>query len=319
VAVVGCGALGSQLAETMVRAGVSFVRIIDRDVVEESNLQRQSLYVEDDARSLRPKAIAAGARLRAINGDVTVEAHVADLSLESLDALLGSVDLVLDGTDNFETRYLVNDWTGRAGASWVYGACVGSYGLTLPVLRGGGRRTPCLRCVLGDAPPAGSSPTCDTAGVIAPIVQAVAALQAADALKILSGNADAVRPALTSLDVWEGRFDRIDLAGVEPSCDACVRGVYPALDPSGATSSSGSAYLCGRDAVQIRPPQRLSLDFAELERAWSSFGAVTRAEHILRLVEPNAEVLLFSDGRALIKGTSDLGRARAIYARLVGV
>lgn len=303
----------------MVRAGVGFVRVVDRDVVEESNLQRQSLFVEDDARSLRPKALAAQARLLEINGDVTVEAHVADLALENLDQLLGGVDLVLDGTDNFETRYIVNDWTARAGVSWVYGACVGSYGLTLPVLRTAARTTPCLRCVLGEAPPPGSSPTCDTAGVIAPIVQAVAALQAADALKILSGNADAVQPALTSLDVWEGRFDRIDLTGVEPSCDTCRRGVYPALDPSGEAASSGGAYLCGRDAVQIRPNQRLTLDFSELERAWSSFGTVTRAEHILRLVEPNSEVLLFSDGRALIKGTSDLGRARAIYARLVGV
>lgn len=317
VAVVGCGALGSQLAETMTRAGVGTVRLIDRDIVEESNLQRQTLFVEEDARALRPKAIAAAERLRAINSDVTIDAHVEDLSQSSIDSLLRGFDLILDGTDNFQARYIVNDWAVKNDVSWIYGACVGSYGLTLPVIRSRDRKTPCLRCVLGSEPPLGTSPTCDTAGVIAPIVQAVAALQAADALKILSGNAVRVRPSLTSLDVWEGRFDRIDLGDVEISCDACTKEVFEALlsSPQGGQSE---AFLCGRDAVQIRPAQKLALDLSALAKVWPALGTVTHAEHVLRLVEPSSEILLFADGRALIKGTADLGRARSIYSRLVG-
>jgi molybdopterin/thiamine biosynthesis adenylyltransferase len=313
VAVVGCGALGSQLAETMVRAGVGVVRLIDRDIVEESNLQRQTLFTEADAAALRPKALAAAARLGTVNSDVTIEPVVDDLTWENARALLAGIDLFLDGTDNFDTRYVLNDLSIETSIPWIYGACVGSYGLVLPVLRGE-RKTPCLRCVLGDAPPAGSSPTCDTAGVIAPIVQVIAGLQGAEALKILSGHPEAVSVGLVSIDVWTSQFDRIDLGQTAPSCEACVHGVFVSRE-----AALGEAFLCGRDAVQIRPPARgLSLDIDDFAVTWRAIGDVTLSEHVVRLREANSEMLLFRDGRALIKGTADLGRARSIYSRLIG-
>jgi len=313
VAIVGCGALGSQLAETMVRAGVGRVRLIDRDIVEESNLQRQTLFTEADARALRPKALAAKARLETVNSEVAIEARVEDLTWDNVSGLLDGVDLFLDGTDNFDTRYVLNDLSIETGIPWIYGACVGSYGLVLPVLRGA-RKTPCLRCVLGDAPPPGSSPTCDTAGVIAPIVQVIAGLQGAEALKILSGHPEAVSVGLVSIDVWSSQFDRIDLSRTEPSCDACVSGVFVTRE-----HSAGEAFLCGRDAVQIRPPEKgMALDIDDFAVTWRALGDVTLSEHVVRLREANSEMLLFRDGRALIKGTADLGRARAIYARLIG-
>ncbi len=310
---MGCGALGSQLAETMVRAGVGRVRLIDRDIVEESNLQRQTLFTEADARALRPKALAAKARLETVNSEVAIEARVEDLTWDNVSSLLDGVDLFLDGTDNFDTRYVLNDLSIETGIPWIYGACVGSYGLVLPVLRGA-RKTPCLRCVLGDAPPPGSSPTCDTAGVIAPIVQVIAGLQGAEALKILSGHPEAVSVGLVSIDVWSSQFDRIDLSRTEPSCDACVSGVFVTRE-----HSAGEAFLCGRDAVQIRPPAKgMALDIDDFAVTWRALGDVTLSEHVVRLREANSEMLLFRDGRALIKGTADLGRARAIYSRLIG-
>jgi len=313
VAIVGCGALGSQLSETMVRAGVGRVRLIDRDIVEESNLQRQTLFTESDAATLRPKALAAKARLSTVNSDVVIDARVEDLNWDNARDLLEDIDLILDGTDNFDTRYVLNDLSIETRIPWIYGACVGSYGLVLPVLRGE-RRTPCLRCVLGDAPAAGSSPTCDTAGVIAPIVQVIAGLQGAEALKILSGRLDAVSVGLVSIDVWTGQFDRIDLSRTEPSCEACVSGVFVSRE-----QAEGEAFLCGRDAVQIRPPARgMVLDIDDFAVTWRALGDVTLSEHVVRLREANSEMLLFRDGRALIKGTTDLGRARSIYSRLIG-
>jgi len=313
VAVIGCGALGSQLAETMTRAGLGLVRLIDRDIVEESNLQRQTLFTESDARALRPKALAAEARLIQVNSDVQLDPRVEDLTWDNARGLLEGIDLFLDGTDNFDTRYVLNDLSIELGIPWIYGACVGSYGLVLPVLRGE-RPTPCLRCVLGDAPPPGSSPTCDTAGVIAPIVQVIAGLQGAEALKILSGHPDAVNVGLVSIDVWTSQHDRIDLSRTEPSCDACVKGIFVTRE-----QSAGEAFLCGRDAVQIRPPDRgLALDIDAYAVTWRALGDVTLSEHVVRLREENSEMLLFRDGRALIKGTADLGRARSIYARLLG-
>jgi molybdopterin/thiamine biosynthesis adenylyltransferase len=313
VAVVGCGALGSQLAETMVRAGVGLVRLIDRDIVEESNLQRQSLFTEEDAAALRPKALAARSRLGAVNSDVTIDARVDDLTWDNARTLLEGIDLFLDGTDNFDTRYVLNDVSIERDTPWIYGACVGSYGLVLPILRGA-RRTPCLRCVLGEPPAAGSSPTCDTAGVIAPIVQVIAGLQGAEALKILSGNLEAVSVGLVSVDVWSGQFDRIDLEGTEPSCEGCLHGVFVSRE-----QTAGEAFLCGRDAVQIRPPAAgMALNLDDLAVTFRALGDVTLSEHVVRLKEPNSETLLFRNGRALIKGTADLGRARAIYARLIG-
>jgi adenylyltransferase/sulfurtransferase len=297
----------------MTRAGVGFVRLIDRDIVEESNLQRQTLFTEADAAALRPKALAAKGRLTTVNSDVTIDARVEDLNWGNARALLEDIDLFLDGTDNFDTRYVLNDLSIEAGVPWIYGACVGSYGLVLPVLRGA-RKTPCLRCVLGEAPPPGTSPTCDTAGVIAPIVQVIAGLQGAEALKILAGHVEAVNVSLVSIDVWTSQYDRIDLSKTDPSCDACVSGVFLSRE-----ETEGEAFLCGRDAVQIRPPEKgMNLDIDDFAVTWRALGDVTLSEHVVRLREANSEMLLFRDGRALIKGTTDLGRARAIYSRLIG-
>jgi adenylyltransferase/sulfurtransferase len=297
----------------MVRAGVALVRLIDRDIVEESNLQRQTLFTEADAAALVPKALAAKARLETVNSEVSIDARVEDLTWDNARDLLEGIDLFLDGTDNFDTRYVLNDLAIETAIPWIYGACVGSYGLVLPILREP-RKTPCLRCVLGDAPPAGSSPTCDTAGVIAPIVQVIAGLQGAEALKILSGHPEAVRVALVSIDVWSSQFDRIDLSQTEPSCEACVSGVFVTRE-----HSAGEAFLCGRDAVQIRPPAKgMNLDIDDFAVTWRALGDVTLSGHVVRLRETNSEMLLFRDGRALIKGTTDPGRARAIYSRLIG-
>jgi adenylyltransferase/sulfurtransferase len=312
VLVAGCGALGSALAETLARAGVGALTVADRDFVEESNLQRQSLFEEADARQGLPKAVAAEARLRRLNSDVEVRGRVLDLGPENLEPLVAEADLVLDGSDNFELRYLLNDACLKLGRPWIYGACVSSYGLVLAVLPA---QRPCLRCVLGDRPAPGSSPTCDTAGVIAPIVQAVAALQATESLKLLSGRREALLPGLVSVDVWQGTFDVLDLSGQSPSCPACTAGRFDYLDEQ---RPAGAASLCGRGAVQVRAPAGTRLDLPELEARLRPLGPVSRNPYLLRFAAPEGELVVFEDGRAIVKGTGDAARARALYARYVG-
>jgi adenylyltransferase/sulfurtransferase len=311
VAVLGCGALGSAAAEALARAGVGALTLADRDFVELSNLQRQSLYDEEDARRGLPKAMAAEARLRRVNADVRVAGRVLDVGPAEALELAGAADLVLDGSDNFELRYLLNDACVKLGRPWIYAACVGAYGLVLAVRPG---TTPCLRCVLGDRPPAGSSPTCDTAGVIGPIVQVVAALQVAEALKLLAGRDEALLGGLVSLDVWNGTFDVMDLRGRAPHCPACVERRFEYLDaPAGA-----AAVLCGRDAVQLRAAPGTRLDLETLETRLRALGPVTRNEYLLRFASGGAELAVFADGRAIVKGVADAAEARSLYARYVG-
>lgn len=312
VLVVGGGALGSALAEMMVRAGVAELRVVDRDYVEASNLQRQCLYDESDAEQGLPKAVAAEAKLRGLNSDVRVAGIVADLGADNAPELLRGADLVLDGTDNFETRFLLNDLCVREAIPWVYGACVGAYGLALAVRP---RVTPCLRCVLTEMPAPGSGPTCDTAGVIAPIVHVVAGLQAAEALKLLAGRTDALLPGLVTLDLWTGMFSVMDLAAQKPSCPACVGGRYDYLAGPGATAS---AVLCGRDAVQVRPARPAALDLDALASRLAPLGRVRRNEHLLRFDGKDAELAVFRDGRAIVKRVKDAAEARSVYARYVG-
>lgn len=314
VAVVGCGALGSALAETMTRAGVGALTIVDRDFVEESNLQRQSLFDESDVLRGMPKAVAAEERLRRINSDVDVRGVVADLTADNADALLGGADLILDGTDNFETRFLLNDVCLRAERPWVYGACVGSYGLALLVRP---RVTPCLRCLLGERPAAGSGDTCDTVGVVAPIVQVVAGIQGAEALKILSGRTESLLPGLVTVDLWTGQFEVMDLRGRAPWCPACTKGQY---DYAVAGSGGASAVLCGRDAVQVRPAAGTAVDLPALAGRLRAAGDVRAAnEHLVRFVVPEAELVVFKDGRAIVKNVRDTAQARSVYAKYVGV
>jgi len=312
VVVVGCGALGSSLAEMMVRAGVAGLTVVDRDYVEESNLQRQSLFEEADAAAGMPKAVAAEAKLRRINSDVEVRGVVADLSTENADELLKGADLVLDGTDNFEARFLVNDVCVREGIPWVYGACVGAYGLALLVRP---RVSPCLRCVLEEMPAPGSGPTCDTAGVVAPIVHVVAGIQAGEALKVLAGRTESLLPGVVSVDLWQGLFEVMDLRGRAPWCPACTEGRY---DYAVKGAAGASAVLCGRDAVQIRAPRGTRVDLAGLAARLAAAGSVTANEHLVRFVGPDAELVVFGEGRAIVKGVRDAAQARGVYAKYVG-
>jgi molybdopterin-synthase adenylyltransferase len=312
VVVVGCGALGSVLAETMVRAGVGALTVVDRDFVEESNLQRQALFDQDDVARGLPKAAAAETKLRRINSDVVVRGLVADLSAENVDEVVRDVDLVLDGTDNFETRFLVNDVCVRDGIPWVYGACVGSYGLALLIRP---RVTPCLRCVLEEMPPPGSGPTCDTAGVVAPIVHVVAGIQAGEALKILAGRTEDLLKGIVTVDLWQGVFEVVDLARRAPSCPACTAGRYDYL-ASGA--ASGGAFLCGRDAVQVRPARGSRVDLPALAGRLAAVGSVSANEYLVRFSSRDADLVVFGDGRAIVRGVTDPAQARVLYAKYVG-
>ena len=312
VLVVGMGALGSVSAEMLVRAGVQGLRIVDRDYVDESNLQRQSLYDEEDWQTGLPKAIAAARKLTRINGDVHVEPHVEDLHAGNVRRLFEGIDLVLDGTDNFETRYLLNDASVETGVPWIYAACVGSYGMSFVVIPG---TTPCLRCLMEEEPAPGTSPTCDTAGVISPAVHAVASFQVTEALKLLSGREDALHGSIMSLDVWHGRVDRFKPSSPRAECPACER---RSLDYLAGTSESQALTLCGRNAVQIRPAKPADLELKGVATRLSELGEVTVNAYLLRAKLDGCEIVLFKDGRAIVHGTEELSEAKSLYARYVG-
>jgi molybdopterin-synthase adenylyltransferase len=309
---VGCGALGTVQASLLVRAGVGTLRIIDRDFVEESNLQRQILFDEEDVKSLLPKAVAAEKKLRATNSLVQVEGLVEDLNAASIGRLLDGFDLVLDATDNFDARFLINDYCVKKSVPWVYGACVGSYGLSFPILPG---ETACLRCVFETAPPPGLSPTCDTAGVIGPIVGLVASLQTAEALKILTGRRDRVTRKMSVTDLWEGRQSQIDLPPRDPACPCCGRGEFPYLEGS---LGSDTATMCGRNAVQIRRKDGLRLDLDEVAKRLGQVGTVEKNRFLLRADIDACRLTVFADGRAIVSGTTDAALAKSLYARYVG-
>ena len=312
VLVVGIGALGSVSSEMLVRAGVSMLRVVDRDYVDESNLQRQTLFDEDDWRAGLPKAIAAEKKLSRINSDVNVEAHVSDVHAGNVRALFRDVDLVIDGTDNFETRYLLNDAAIDTDTPWIYAACVGSYGMSFVVVPG---RTQCMRCFLEDEPPPGTSPTCDTAGVIAPVVHAVAAFQVTEALKILSGREDALTGDVLSLDVWRGRVDAFRPSRPREGCPACGRRELSYLVGDGANQA---VTLCGRNAVQVRPSKTRALDLEEVAKRLRKLGSVRVNAFLLRVKLDDRELVLFKDGRAIVHGTVDPAEARSLYARYIG-
>jgi molybdopterin/thiamine biosynthesis adenylyltransferase len=312
VLVVGCGALGSAHVEMLARAGVGRLRVADRDFVEESNLQRQTLFSERDARERIPKAVAAAARVAEINSDVEVEAEVVDVNNSNVERLVGGCDVVLDGTDNFAARYLLNDACVKHGVNWVYGAAVGSYGVTMTVRP---RLTPCLRCVFPEMPPAGSAPTCDTAGVIMPIITTVAAAQVSEALKLLAGRPEKLHGALLQFDVWENEWRRVRLGAPAPDCPACALGRFEALD---AEAGDYAASLCGRDAVQVAPRAGAELDLEALAERLRAAGEVKVNPYLLRLRAGDYELTVFRDARAIIRGTDDPRLARSLYARYVG-
>jgi adenylyltransferase/sulfurtransferase len=315
VAIVGCGALGTVLANNLARAGVGRLRIADRDFVETNNLQRQILFDEDDVARGLPKAVAGAERLRRINGAIVVEPHVQDITPDTVEAFIEGADLVLDGTDNFETRYLLNDACVRARRPWIYSGVIAAYGVTMTVLPGD---TACLRCVFPERPLPGTTPTCDTAGVLNGIVGVIGGIAATEALKLLVGSDRLVR-GMTWVDLWENTFDRLEVPR-QDDCPTCARGEYEYLE---ADDAAQGVSLCGRNAVQVRPPRRAGepapqLDLAALAERLAPVGEVARNEFLLRLRADGYEVTVFPDARAIVKGTDDPATARSVYARYVG-
>jgi adenylyltransferase/sulfurtransferase len=319
VTLCGCGALGTVLANTLVRAGVGHVRVVDRDFVEPSNLQRQVLFDESDVTGNLPKAEAAAAKLRAINSTVQIESVVADIDRTNIEELCRDADLILDGTDNFEVRYLINDVAVKLGKPWVYGGAVGSEGMTMTILP---NETPCLRCVFEASPGPGEVGTCETAGVLAPIVTIVASFQAAEALKILAGKADAINRELFILNVWENTSRRVKIAplqGRKGKCPCCALRQFEWLEGEHGTQTTT---LCGRNAVQVTQRRASALDFADLARQLEASGPVTANRFLLKFNVTDGgdpyEFTVFPDGRAIIKGTADADRARTLYAKYIG-
>lgn len=309
--IVGCGAIGAAAAGLLVRAGVGRIRILDRDFVESSNLQRQSLFEENDAQTAVPKAAAAEGKLRAINSSIKIEGIVSDLSPHNAEELLSGFDLILDGTDNFATRLLLNDFAVHSCKPWIYAAAVASYGVTLTILPG---QTACLACLLEPSSNThGLEETCDTIGVLGPIVNLIASLEVAEALKLLSGHSEALHNRLVSCDVWTGRFQSVRVAQ-DPACRACVRREFTYL----SGESQPHITLCGRDSVQIHERSR-SLDLAALRQRLAPNASDIRQNDFLLTfrIEPY-QMTVFADGRAILKGTKDPAVARSLYARYIG-
>jgi adenylyltransferase/sulfurtransferase len=317
VLLCGCGALGSVLADTLTRAGVGYLRIVDRDFVDLSNLQRQVLFDEQDVERHLPKAIVAAEKLARINSTIMIEPHVVDLDWRNIRGFAEDVDLILDGTDNFEVRFLINDLSLETGIPWVYAGCVGSHGQTMAIFP---HQSACLRCVIESPPDPGSMETCDSAGVLATAIHMVTAIQATTALKILSGRRDLVEPKLTIIDVWDGTLRQMNLGNLreQSQCPACVGGRRDWLHGGQASQST---VLCGRNSVQITPANPAEVSLETLAEKLQTFGAVTRNPFLLRLklAESNFEITIFRDGRAIIQGTDEITTARSVYAKYVGL
>mgnify|MGYP005751771079 CR=1 FL=1 len=313
VLIVGAGALGTGIAESLARAGVGKMTIIDRDYVEWSNLQRQQLYGESDAEHKIPKAVAAKTRLLEINSFIEIEAIVADATPDLLEPLMDGVSLLLDATDNFDIRFIINDLSQKYNIPWIYGACVGSYGISYTILPG---ETPCLQCLLKTVPLGGA--TCDTVGIISPAVQMVVAHQVAEALKILTGNQNSLRKKLVSFDLWENRYSSIDVNRMkDSSCLSC--GDSPSFPYLSYENQTKTAVLCGRDSVQIRPNTKQTRNLEEMEVVFADQGLkVDRNPFLLSVEIGNQRLVLFKDGRAIVHGTKDITEAKNIYYRYVG-
>jgi adenylyltransferase/sulfurtransferase len=319
VALCGVGALGTVLANTLVRAGVGFLRIVDRDFVEPSNLQRQVLFDESDVESNLPKAEAAAIKLRQINSTVTVEPVVADINRTNIEDLCRDCDLILDGTDNFEVRYTINDVAVKLGKPWVYGGAVGTEGMTFTIIPG---ETPCLRCVFEASPGPGDVGTCETAGVLAPTVTIIASFQAAEALKILAGKKEAINRELFTMNLWDNTTRRVKiapLAGRKGKCPCCALRQFDWLE---GTQGMQTTSLCGRNAVQVTPQAGSKLSFDALAAQLKASGTVSANKFLLKFNVTDSgeayEFTIFPDGRAIIKGTDELDRARTLYAKYIG-
>jgi len=309
VAVVGCGATGTCVASLLARAGVGQLKIIDRDYVEPSNLQRQSLFDEADAADSLPKAIAAARKIAAFNSEVEVAAEVADLTPENADSLLNPTDLILDATDNFETRYLINDFAVKNSRPWIYAAAVAAYAVSMNIIPG---ETACLSCVF-PAPPEGTVETCDTAGILNSAVNLVGSIEATEAIKFLVGARDKLRRTLLSFDVWGNEKAEISAAKPRPGCQTCQQHDFVHL----AGQRRPQITMCGRNSVQIHERNR-PVDFSEMRSRLEPHGTVKHNDFVLKFWRDPYELTLFPDGRAIIKGTTDTGVARSLYARFIG-
>lgn len=314
VTLCGCGALGTVLANALVRGGVGFVRVIDRDFIETNNLQRQILFDEADIAANLPKAEAAARKLRLINSQVEIESIVTDIDRTNILELSRDADLILDGTDNFEIRYLINDVAVKLNKPWVYGGCIGSHGQTMTILPGD---TPCLRCVFEAAPAPGEGGTCETAGVLSPIINIIASYQVTEAFKILTGRLEQVNRELIYLDVWENIQKRIKIAPLKDKmdCPCCKHRKFEWLEGEFGTQTTS---LCGRNAVQVSHRVRETLNFEEMSRHLSTLGNVSFNRFLLKFEVDGHEFTVFPDGRAIIKGTNDMDRAKTLYAKYIG-
>ncbi|MCS7050381.1 MAG: ThiF family adenylyltransferase [Thermomicrobium sp.] len=312
VCVLGVGALGSQAAMLLARAGVGFLRLVDRDVLDWTNLQRQVLYEEADVEAGLPKAVAAARALARIDRSLVVEPVVMDVDATSIERLIADVDLILDGSDNFELRYLLNDAALEFGKPWVYGGAIGTLGTTWTIVPG---ETACLRCLFPDPPPPGSFPTCETAGVLGPATALVGALQASEAIKVLVGDVAHVNRTLVTVDLWTLEVGRVSVPR-RSDCPACVRGERRFLQQR---APSRTVTLCGRDAVQVVVHPRVTLDLAALAQRLALIGPVSHNQYLIRFQADGYELTVFPDGRAIVRGTTDAALARALYARYIGM
>jgi len=312
VAVIGCGALGTVISNHLVRAGVGYIKIVDRDYIELHNLQRQILFDEEDISRGLPKAVAAAAKLRRINSQVTIEHLVTDVNSRNIEEIIGDVDLVMDGLDNFETRYLINDACIKHGTPWVYGACIATHGMTMVIVP---HQTPCFRCLLPDIPTPGSVPTCDTEGVLATAVDMVASLEVTEALKLLMGLENKLHGCLIHVDAWTASLIQLEVKKRDFLCPVCDEARYDLLE---AREGSYMTSLCGRNAVQINLHGRTRISFADLAKRLEVMGQVTFNDYMLKFDVELYQLIIFPDGRTIIKGTADETTARTIYARYIG-
>ncbi len=313
VAVIGIGALGSVSSNMLARAGAGTLRLIDRDFLEINNLQRQILFDENDLRANLPKAVAARNKLSQINSEIKLEAEVADLNAASAEELLNGVDLIVDGTDNFETRFLINDYALSKKIPWIYGGAVRMEGMSYVVIPGEG---PCLRCLFGEAPPTEHIQTCDQVGILAPVAHLIASFQTIEAIKILSGQNDFVDRQLWKVDLWSRQFKAISVDHLRSSpCSGCAEKDFPYLTKKPGASAVS---LCGRNAVQIMTPRSSKINFKKLAEKLKSKAEVSFNDYLLRFQSEPYEITIFANGRAIVKGTEDAGQARSLYAKFIG-
>ena len=313
--IVGCGALGSVIANTLTRAGVGFLRIVDRDFLEKSNLQRQVLYDEADVESGLPKAIAAANRLRQINSEIQIEPVVADVDASNIESLCNDVDVILDGSDNFEIRFLINDVSVKHGIPWVYGGCLGADGQTMTILPD---ESACLNCLMLDGPPPpGTTPTCDSFGILSPIINVIASIQSSEAIKILSGNLNSVSRKLNVFALWDNDIRQLNVANLrdQVDCPTCKQNQFEWLS---GNRGSHSAVLCGRNAVQLSFPDRQDVSLQELKSRLESLGRVECNQFLLRFHIEEFVLTVFPDGRAIVSGTEEVSVARKLYAQYLG-